>query len=266
MNKNQIDSIIQEINSEVSSYQLRKENLAKFTDTQSDQECLSYINGTGGWYCKFLALLVNKLPLKNIVELGNREGMSTLSIYDGMSKDAHFKTVDISKDQRYCPNEMFLDPRVSFIFGDVCDLNIYKDIPIDIDLLFSDTIHLDFQLRNEWSVYEPLLANSALFAIDDINLNDKRKLFDELPYAKWDLTKLCHGSGWGLVLYERTEILTKEERIKKSLMAALKIWKNNSDLKDVFIDNLPKNKLKKSLKSLLRKTPILHKLSIALRK
>lgn len=230
LDKNNVQNTIDIISKKVASYKINPALLGKFSQSSEDQEFLSYANGVGGNYPKFLSLLIQQLQLKNIVELGNREGVSTLCIYDGLLEDGKFVSIDIERDQRYCPDSMFHDKRVQFVFGDVCDLSVFKEkIPTDIDLLFSDTIHYDFQLRDEWAIYQYLLADRALVAIDDININDKRSLFDELPYSKWDLTELCHVSGWGLFLFERHESMTLDERILAAYKASSIIWKRKYD-------------------------------------
>lgn len=224
MTKESITKLIAEIENEMPSFSIKKENLEKFgTVDQADDEFLSYVNGVGG-YIKFLALLTKKLQLKNIVELGNREGLSTLAMYDQLPSDGNFISIDIIEDVRYCPTKMFSDSRVQFITGDVCDINVLKKIPPDIDFLFSDTIHFDFQIRDEFAIYQHLLADTALVAIDDIHTNDKGKFWDELTYEKWDLTELCHSSGWGLFLFKRKESLSREERWLKAVSTAATIW------------------------------------------
>jgi predicted O-methyltransferase YrrM len=259
LSKELIDKTIARIGNELAGYEIKKENLSKFSDQPLDKEYFKIFKNGESDYFKFLPLLIKKLGIKKIIELGNREGVSTAFIYDALPADAEFITIDMEKDQRYCPDQMFTDPRVKFIFGDVCDLSIFKNrLPLDTEFIFSDTIHYDFQIRDEFSVYQHLLADKALFAIDDINLNDKRKFFDELTFAKWDLTKLCHVSGWGLFLLERKEKLTREERILKAYQAMAAIWKRKCGENEAKLMALkPKPTLKEKIKILLKKISIL---------
>jgi predicted O-methyltransferase YrrM len=267
LSKLAVDNAIESIKHELAGYRIKPENLAKFGESKEDLEYLSYVNGVGGSYVKFLPLLIQKLGLKKIYELGNREGLSTLAIFDGLPADAAFTTIDIDRDQRYCPEAMFKDPRVKFIFGDVSDLSIFQNnIPTDIDFLFTDTIHFDFQLRDEWAIYQHLLADQALVAIDDINVNDKRKLFDELAFEKWDLTELCHVSGWGLFLFERREQTTREERILKAYQASAAVWRRKFGELHAWQQIEEGKKFKQRLKSMLVRNPKLHEASIAVRK
>lgn len=210
-------------------FSYKKRLLRKFdTKNQFDAEQLSYVvdGGKPGYYIHFLGHLVKNSDAKLILELGNRYGSSTLAMYSGLQKNQKLVTVDIERDQRYVPEEVFADERVEFVFGDCIDLQSFTTIPIDIDILFTDTIHTDEQLRAEWSVYEPLLANEAIFIIDDIHLNDKIKLFNDLKFNKKNL-QLFHGNGFGIIHYIRPEEergKTKEERIIESSIRATSIW------------------------------------------
>jgi len=259
LSPNVINKTIAEIKNEIDDYEVTPETLSKFTDKPSDQECLTIIKNGESKYLKFLPLIIKKLGLKKIIELGNREGFSTAFIYASLPPDANFITIDLEKDQRYCPDRMFTDKRVNFIFGDVCDLSIFKDdVPMDTEFIFSDTIHYDFQVRDEFSVYQYLLADKALFAIDDINLNDKRKFFDSVEFSKWDLTELCHVSGWGLFLYERKEKLTRDERLLKAYQAMGAVFVRKFQEKEKKLNELEaKPTLKKNIKLVLKKTGLL---------
>jgi predicted O-methyltransferase YrrM len=266
LNKMAVDSAIEKIKEKIPQHKIKDVNLSKFTNSEIDKEFLSYLNGVGGNYMKFVPLLIEELGLKNIVELGNREGLSTLAIYDNLPIDASFITIDIEKDQRYCPDSMFDDRRVKFIFGDDCDLEIFNSlesgVPLNIDFLFSDTIHFDYQLRDEWNIYKYLLADNALVAIDDINLNDKRKLFDELKYDKWDLTEFCHISGWGLFLFQRKEQLSDAERLRKAYQESAKIWFRKYGECKIVLEKIEERKITNKLKKFIRKHSFLHKIII----
>lgn len=263
INPDNIDDIVNSVSDKVNEYQVSVKFLTKFSSSKIDQAFLSYLEGTSGigYYMKFLASIIKQLGLTNIVELGNREGMSTIAIYDSLPDNATFSTIDIVKDQRYCPDIMFKDPRVNFIFGDVSDIEIIKQIPMDIELLFSDTIHYNFQITDEFEVYQHFLADTALFAIDDIHLNDKGLFWDNIHYKKWDLTKICHTSGWGLFMYERKNKLSIDERKVLAYEAAAKIWKRKNDELEKKLDKTfiyKTKKIKDSLKKWIRLHPVIH--------
>jgi len=262
MNKEQIDKIIEEIKNELTTFNIAQKNLEKFGRVDHlDDTYLSYLNGVGGNYVKFLALLTKKLQFKTIVELGNREGLSTLAMYDQLPTSSSLTTIDIIEDVRYCPAQMHTDPRVKFLLGDVCSLGILKQVPDQIDLLFSDTIHYDFQVRDEFSIYRHLLNDVALVAVDDIHTNDKGKFWDELQYEKWDLTELCHqGGGWGLFLYKRKVELPKEIRWQNAIEASVKVWERKYQETLTLYDNSPVKSFTRELKGFIKKIPFVYRL------
>jgi hypothetical protein len=265
----EINNIINDISERAPRYSIDQKNLHKFGSKEYDQWCLNYVNGEGGYYVKFLAELVKTLNLKHIVELGNREGLSTLGIYDALPQDGNFITIDIDKDQRYCPDQMFKDKRVQFLFGDVCTSDIVNQIPLDIELLFTDTIHYNFQVQDEFDVYKHLLADVALVGIDDIFVNDKHVFWDTLEYKKWDLTKICHVSGWGLFLYVRKDKLTPEIRRQKAAEAIALIWQRKYKEQSILLEKTLPFKLKtfkNYIRSSVHNMSTLHKFIIKVKK
>ena len=230
LTRTMVDAAIGKIAAHLPAFRVPEQLLVRFSNSGTDRMYRDYLTSNESGYLRFLPMLIQQLELKSIVELGNREGMSTLCLFSTLAADGRLVTVDIVRDQRFCPEHMFSDSRVRFVQGDVADLAIYgNEVPIEIELLFSDTIHFDRQLRDELAIYGPLLADRALVAIDDINLNDKRKWFDEVPYPKWDLTTLCHGSGFGLTLFERKEPISKEVRLAQAYAASAQVWKRRHD-------------------------------------
>jgi len=205
--------------------------LEKFNDHDAfDREQKGYLvnGGEGGAYNHWLTLLAQHADARLILELGNRYGVSTLALYHGLPRETRLITVDTVKDQRYVPANIFNDPRVRFIFGDALDLSAYDragvDIPIDIDILWTDTVHFYDQVKSEFFVYEPLLADDCIIVIDDCYLNDKGKFFREAPYEKFDLAKLCHVNGFGVILYKRPEAERKQpatDRVRSAMMRSM---------------------------------------------
>jgi hypothetical protein len=227
LKKETVEKIINDFTFVKNTLLLPEKYLTKFDlNNKEHAACLSYMKGTGGYYIPFLRYLVEQLHIKNVVELGNQTGMSTVALYAAIKENpqSHLYTVDIEKDQRFCPDIMLTDTQVDFIFGDVCSKEVIGKLPRTIDLLFTDTLHYDYQLRDEFEIYQHLLSDTALVAIDDIRSNDKGKLFDSLPFSKWDLTELCHESGWGLFLYQRKEKFTEEEKEERIVDAMLTVW------------------------------------------
>ncbi|MCX6716551.1 MAG: hypothetical protein NTV72_01360 [Candidatus Taylorbacteria bacterium] len=265
LTKEKIEKAISEIRKEIKNFQISKKALVKFTDSETDKEFLSYIDGVGGYALKFLPSIIEKLGIKSVLELGNKEGVSTLCIWDHLPKDGKMITVDIDKDQRYCPDAMFKDPRVKFVFGDVSNPNIYEKVfPENIEFMYMDTIHYFFQASDEFAVNKHFLADKALVAVDDINLNDKRKFFDGLKYTKWDMTDLCHASGWGLFLFERDKEKTFEEKVKDAYIEATRIGFRKCEESERKVNELKNKQLSKRIKDVLKKNKVTYKLGISI--
>jgi predicted O-methyltransferase YrrM len=158
-----------------------------------------------------------------ICELGNREGLSTISILDSMKDDQIFITIDTAPDLRFVPSEL-ANPMINSgifqaVIGDCTDYNTLRAVDQfakgkSIDLLFCDTIHTYEQVKLEFETYESLLSDEAIILVDDIQ-NDfthkseayhrtKYRFYEEWTGEKYDITKLCHNpSGFAAFIYRR---------------------------------------------------------------
>jgi len=176
-------------------------------------------------YFALLHNIVSNLPdSANICELGNREGLSTLSIIDAMKQSHHFVTIDTVQDLRFLPpekaNKLIDDNQLFAMVGNCLDpemiLTVAKITNGKIDLLFCDTIHIYEQVQAEFEKYEHLLADEAIILVDDIrnahlhlkedhpDRRTKYKFYEEWEGEKYDLTELCHNpSGFGAFIYKR---------------------------------------------------------------
>lgn len=154
-------------------------------------------------YFTLLHRLVSTLPNDaKIVEFGNREGFSTVAILDALKDSQRFFTVDIVEDLR-CVNKELCKDNTKFLFGDVFGDHVFNNIPNQVDLFFFDTLHTYEQVSREFNTYKLNMKNGCIILVDDINLNDKRRFYDEYEGKKYDLTNLCHsGSGFGAFIYE----------------------------------------------------------------
>lgn len=155
-----------------------------------------------GKVCGYFTLIHN--VVKNlpddaiIVELGNREGMSTLAIYDALKPNQKFYTIDIVKDLRLLPVEFFNDNRIKILYGDCLSENILNQFENNsIDFLFSDTVHFYEQINNEFNAYKNKMKNDSILFVDDIKLTDKIRFYDEWYGEKYSLGPWCHESGFG---------------------------------------------------------------------
>ena len=217
-------------------------------------------------YMHFLVHLAKLTDAKLIVELGNRYGLSTIALYHGMKADQRLVTIDTVKDQRYVPAEIFKDPRVTFVYGDCMQFRAMQDanieVPVDIDILWSDTIHYNEQVSSEYYVYEPLLADESIIVIDDVGVNDKGKFFAQVKFWKKDYRDL-HGSGYGIIHYKRPQSergKTKQQRVDEALLRSSEVferrWHKNYDkLSDVKAryKELKREELRETIKGIIGK-------------
>ena len=79
-----------------------------------------------------------------IVELGNREGLGILSIYDALSENSQLYTLDIVDDVRFINNKIKSDSRVKILndFDALDSDRVSKTFEKkSISMIFLDTIH-----------------------------------------------------------------------------------------------------------------------------
>ena len=144
-----------------------------------------------------------------IVELGNREGLGILSIYDALLPNSEFYTLDIVDDVRFVNDKIKNDPRVH-ILNDFDALNADRvEKTFDkksISLIFLDTIHTYEQVTEEFKLWEPYMKDDCVMCIDDIRPSmpgrTKWKFHQELDYVhKYDVTEWAHNdTGFGVYL------------------------------------------------------------------
>jgi predicted O-methyltransferase YrrM len=155
-----------------------------------------------GCYFRWLSIAVKKLQPKNILELGNDAGASTLCIYTEMPSNAKFISVNITRNLRCVPEPVFQDNRIRFVFGNDIDPSIFNgNPPKDIDFLFIDTDHNYKHLKKESEIYFSLCKNGCLIIFDDVQSNDLPKFWNELNFNKLDITEDCHSTGFGIAEY-----------------------------------------------------------------
>ena len=144
-----------------------------------------------------------------IVELGNREGLGILSIYDALKPNSKFFTLDIVNDNRFVNNKIKNDPRVNILNDfDALDSDRVLDTfdKKSISLIFLDTIHTYEQVSEEFKLWEPYMKDDCVMCIDDIRPSmpgrTKWKFHQEFNYAhKYDVTEWAHNdTGFGVYL------------------------------------------------------------------
>tara|TARA_B100001057_G_scaffold256403_1_gene256598 strand:- start:40 stop:666 length:627 start_codon:yes stop_codon:yes gene_type:complete len=144
-----------------------------------------------------------------IVELGNREGLGILSIYDALQPNSKFYTLDIVDDVRFVNDKIKNDPRVHILnYFDALDEDRVKKTfdEKSISMIFLDTIHTYEQVLAEYVLWEPYMKDDCVMCIDDIRPSmpgrTKWKFHQELNYAnKYDVTEWAHNdTGFGVYL------------------------------------------------------------------
>ena len=144
-----------------------------------------------------------------IVELGNREGLGILSIYDALSENSELYTLDIVNDIRFINDKIKSDSRVHI-------LNDFNSLDADriektfekksISMIFLDTIHTYEQVTQEFKLWEPYMKDDCVMLIDDIRNympgRTKWRFHTELDYTyKYDVTEWAHNdTGFGVYL------------------------------------------------------------------
>ena len=179
-------------------YELPRHLLSRVND-----EYLGYLQQTeGNFYYQWLALLVKIVKPKQVLELGNSHGLSTLMMFSELLNTASLISCDVVKQLDFIPPHVFNDSRLKFYFGNDLNLNIFgNNLPVGIDLLYIDTDHTFTQISSEWEIYKHLCNPGAIVVLDDIRMNDMFDFWDSLQYPKLELTEKCHFSGFGFFLY-----------------------------------------------------------------
>lgn len=170
-------------------------------------EFKSYLNNSAGLYYCFLFELTKLVEPELVVELGNREGMSTVVLASGLGSDSQMTTVDVKQNLRFVPERIKKDSRIKFLFGDDLSPAITNNFQENsIDILFIDTLHTSEHLEKELELYTPFLKDEALILLDDITMNFKggnlRDAWQKIKHEKINKPEL-HNSGFGIVFYSR---------------------------------------------------------------
>ena len=144
-----------------------------------------------------------------IVELGNREGLGILSIYDALSENSELYTLDIVDDVRFINDKIKSDSRVHI-------LNDFNSLDADriektfekksISMIFLDTIHTYEQVTQELELWGPYMKDDCVILVDDIcdyvPGNTKWKFHKEYIVShKYDVTEWAHNpTGFGVYI------------------------------------------------------------------
>ena len=207
MNNTKLEKII----SETQSSPYIKWNNSSLADLcRVDREFSVYLFNRDGnhGYFSLLHNLTSNVEGK-IVELGNREGLGILSIYDALGEHSELYTLDIVDDVRFINDKIKSDSRVHILndFNSLDTDRIEKTFEKkSISMIFLDTIHTYEQVTQEFKLWEPYMKDDCVMLIDDIRDympgRTKWRFHTELDYTyKYDVTEWAHNdTGFGVYL------------------------------------------------------------------
>lgn len=166
-------------------------------------------DGNHGYFSLLHNLTSNLSDDAIIVELGNREGLGVLSIYDAMKVNQTFYTLDIIDDLRFVNQKIKNDKRIRIMndFNSLDSERVSKEFDKkSISMIFMDTLHTYEQISQEYLVWEPYLKDDCVILIDDIRPSmigrTKWKFHKNININyKYDVTDWAHNdTGFGVYL------------------------------------------------------------------
>lgn len=160
-----------------------------------------------GEHYKILASFVDILKPKSIIEVGTYTGMSSLAMKKYMPKDCVLTTFDIVNSFKYkeCvfTEADFADKRLLQELADISNKNEFlkhKDLFENADIIFLDAAKDKVQERKFFENFATCnFKNRPIIILDDIQVWNMIKIWESIPYPKFDITSFGHYSGTGLV-------------------------------------------------------------------
>lgn len=166
-------------------------------------------DGNHGYFSLLHKLTSNLDEDSIIVELGNREGLGILSVYDAMKENQTFYTLDIVNDIRFIGDKIRSDERVHILNDfDALDEERISDTfeKKSISMIFMDTIHTYEQVLAEYMAWKPYMKDDCVILIDDIRPTTPERTKwkfhqDFTPSEKYDVTEWAHNdTGFGVYM------------------------------------------------------------------
>ena len=166
-------------------------------------------DGNHGYFALLHKLTSNLDEDAVVVELGNREGLGILSIYDALKENQTFYTLDIVDDVRFVNDKIKKDARVNILndFNSLDEERISNTFEKkSISMIFMDTIHTYEQVSEEYRIWTPYLKDDCVILVDDIRPSlpgrTKWQFHQEVGIQfKYDVTEWAHNdTGFGVYL------------------------------------------------------------------
>jgi predicted O-methyltransferase YrrM len=152
-----------------------------------------------------LSMLITEFNLKQIVELGTRNGNSTLVLLEAAKRiGGRVMSVDVEPclEARRRVMEAGLNDSWRFLEGDDLELGP-SDIPPEINLLFIDTNHIYIQTISELRKFLPYLAEGSWIALHDyvsfVGVNRAVQEFVEILGRKVTFYPFLSQNGFALI-------------------------------------------------------------------
>jgi predicted O-methyltransferase YrrM len=107
------------------------------------------------------------LRARRIIELGVREGVSTIAWIHAAGVDGHVWSVDINLPSDASPLRTIDRSNWTFILGRDDDPHVLAAMPAECDVVFIDTAHTLEQTERELRLYAPRVVSGGLIFLHD---------------------------------------------------------------------------------------------------
>ena len=146
----------------------------------------------------FLAM-IDEIGALRVLELGVRDGVSTLAWLHGLHGKGHLWSVDVELPGPNSPlRELGSVPHWTFILGRDETQVVRTALPNAFDILFIDTSHTYEQTTYELRAYGPRVRPGGRIVLHDTGLPDVHRAMIEYAQsrnARWTNRTNCYGLG-----------------------------------------------------------------------
>lgn len=181
---------------DLSEYRLRRE--------QTNVPEHWFLLESGKEHYRLLCYISNLFSGKTFIDIGTWVGDSALAL--ASNKENNVISFDIVRQPRNTQgmyiniDELIKDENIKFLLGDATKYN--KEEILNSPFIMLDTAH-DGIFENEFYNFLHEINYKGFFFLDDIHLNEPmRQFWNNITEDKYDLTKVGHWSGSGLVHFK----------------------------------------------------------------
>jgi predicted O-methyltransferase YrrM len=181
---------------DLSEYRLRRE--------QTNVPEHWFLLESGKEHYRLLCYISSLFSGKTFIDIGTWVGDSALALAN--NKENNVISFDIVRQPKNTQgihiniDELIKDENIKFLLGDATKYN--KEEILNSPFIMLDTAH-DGIFENEFYNFLHEINYKGFFFLDDIHLNEPMKQFwNNITKDKYDLTKVGHWSGSGLVHFK----------------------------------------------------------------